>query len=437
MTRRWFVALGGLAVTATGVLAALALSQGPLEPRPATLRVVLPADAPLEIDDTRTTQTGPERLFITPPLAPGKVYHYTLRTVREGVAREQVVEVQGGRETHVDLRRAEKAPAADAGPPAGEPAGGASVEALKKLYRRPDAVPQSKNNELTPEREILGRTLFFDPRLSGSNWISCASCHNPALAWGDGLPRAIGHGMKELGRRTPTVLNLAWAEALFWDGRAGSLEEQALGPIAAAGEMNLPLEDLEARLRSITGYRPLFEAAYPGEPVSKETVAKAIAAFERTVVSASAPFDRWVAGEEGALGEPARRGFALFNGKANCAKCHSGWRFTDDGFHDLGMEGSDRGRGKILEDIQASQFAFKTPTLRNVDRRAPYMHDGSLATLEAVVDYYDRGGTVKRPSLSREMHALNLTAEEKADLIAFLKALTSDDKPVVVPTLPH
>jgi len=312
-----------------------------------------------------------------------------------------------------------------------------ALAALQAKYHRPDKVKYPADNAYSPAREELGRVLFFDPRLSGSNWISCASCHNPAFHWGDGLPTAIGHGMKVLGRRTPTVLNLAWAEAMFWDGRAESLEEQATGPIEAPGEMNLPLAELEAKLKTISGYKPLFEKAYPGEPISRKTVAKAIATFERTVVSGEAPFDQWVKGDDKAISESAARGFALFNGKANCTACHSSWRFSDDSFHDTGIAGTDRGRGAVLPDIEVSQFAFKTPTLRNVDRRAPYMHDGSVATLRDVIDLYDRGGDVKRPSLSREIKPLKLTAGEKDDLLAFLQSLTSADRPITVPSLPR
>lgn len=304
-------------------------------------------------------------------------------------------------------------------------------------YRRPAGPPYPPDNAHTPEREELGRTLFFDPRLSGSGWISCATCHNPALDWGDGLPRALGHGMRVLGRRTPTILNLGWAEALFWDGRAETLEEQALGPIAAAGEMNLPLDRLEARLRAIPGYRPLFDRAYPDEPIGPPTVAKALATFERTVASGEAPFDRWAAGDPEAIPAAAARGFGLFVGKANCAACHSSWRFTDDSFHDIGLPGDDPGRGAVLPDIEVSQFAFKTPTLRNADRRGPYMHDGSVPTLEAVVDHYDRGGRVARPGRSREVRPLGLTGPEKADLLAFLHTLTSTDRAVAVPALPR
>ncbi|HEY8152499.1 MAG TPA: cytochrome c peroxidase, partial [Myxococcota bacterium] len=236
-------------------------------------------------------------------------------------------------------------------------------------YRRGAGAPVPATNRSTPERERLGKTLFFDPRLSASGVMSCGTCHNPGLSWGDGLPKGVGHGMKTLGRRTPTLLNVAWSELFFWDGRAASLEEQALGPIASPDEMNLPLEALVPKLRAIPEYAPRFEEAYPGEGISTDTISKAIASFERTVVSGRAPFDAWLEGDEDAISEAAKRGFVLFNEKARCSTCHGGWRFTDDSFHDIGVGGEDRGRGAVLADIEVLQFAFKTPTLRNVDRR--------------------------------------------------------------------
>ncbi len=304
-------------------------------------------------------------------------------------------------------------------------------------YARPDATPFPADNTHTPARETLGKTLFFDPRLSGSDWISCASCHNPGLSWGDGLPRAIGHGMQVLGRRTPTILNLAWAESLFWDGRAGSLEEQARGPIQAAGEMNLPLDKMLGKLVSIPGYREMFDNAYPGPGVTTETIAKAIATFERTAVSGPAAFDRWIGGESGAVSESAKRGFVVFNEQGRCSQCHSGWRFTDDSFHDIGVVTEDKGRGVLLTEIPVMQSAFKTPTLRNADGRQPYMHNGSVATLEGVVELYDRGGLARRASLSPGITPLNLSALQKQDLVAFVRTLTSRDAAVVVPVLPR
>jgi cytochrome c peroxidase len=313
----------------------------------------------------------------------------------------------------------------------------ATYERFFPKYERPSTVPFPADNAPTPARQELGKALFFDPRLSGSEWISCATCHNPALSWGDGLPKAIGHGMGTLGRRTPTILDLAWGEAMFWDGRAGTLEEQALGPIEAAGEMNLPLDRLVAKLDAVEGYRKMFAAAYPGEGITTATIAKAIASFERTAVSGVAPFDRWIAGDAGAISESAKRGFSVFNEQGRCSQCHSGWRFTDDSFHDIGVRGEDKGRGALLKDIPVMQSAFKTPTLRNADQRYPYMHNGSVATLEDVVDLYDRGGLERRPSLSPEIQPLGLSAAQKQDLVAFLRTLTSPNAPVVVPVLPR
>jgi cytochrome c peroxidase len=310
------------------------------------------------------------------------------------------------------------------------------VTELKNKYQRPTSIPFPADNAYTQDRETLGRLLFFDPRLSRSSITSCGSCHNASFAWGDGLPKGVGHGHKEVGRRTPTILNLAWTELLFWDGRAESLEEQALGPIAAAGEMNMPLEDLIPKVAAIEGYRRLFAMAYPGEGLTAKTLAKAIATFERTVVSGLAPFDDWVAGKKEAISESAKRGFVLFNGKARCAACHSGWNFTDGGFHDIGLPSADPGRGEFLPKITRMQHAFKTPTLRNVDQRAPYMHDGSVATLRDVIDLYDTAG-VARPSRSPEIVPLGLTAAEKTDLLAFLRILTSQDPPVALPMLPR
>jgi cytochrome c peroxidase len=307
-------------------------------------------------------------------------------------------------------------------------------ESFKKDYVRPTSIPFPESNPYTPEKARLGEMLFFEPRLSGSNYISCASCHNPAMSWGDGLPRGIGHGMTILGRRTPTILNLAWAELLMWDGRKESLEDQALGPVGADVEMNQDLEKLVPKLSAIREYRTLFNLAFPTEGITIDTVAKAIATYERTVVSGAAPFDRWIAGERNAISESAKRGFVLFNTKANCSVCHSGWNFTDGSFHDIGLPSDDVGRGKHVP-IERMQHAFKTPTLRDIARRAPYMHDGSVADLAAVVEHYD-DGFVERPSLSGDMKRLGLTAAEKKDLVEFMLTLTGDNTPVRVPVLP-
>lgn len=312
----------------------------------------------------------------------------------------------------------------------------ATGDKLREEYRRPKFIPFPKDNPYTAEKASLGKKLYFDTRLSAANILSCAACHNPGYGWGDGQPTGVGHMMKRLGRRSPTIINAAYAQVLMWDGRAESLEEQALGPIQAEVEMNLPLPELMARLNAIPEYKPLFEAAFPGQGISGATVAKAIATYERTIVSGRAPFDAWVEGNEAAIPESAKRGFVLFNGKAQCSLCHSGWNFTDDSFHDIGLKSEDIGRGKYLVGIPKAQHAFKTPGLREITRRAPYMHDGSLATLEEVIDHYEHGG-VSRESRSDFITPLVLTKQEKADLVAFMKTLTSDVDPTTVPMLPR
>lgn len=305
----------------------------------------------------------------------------------------------------------------------------------KAEYVRPATIPFPADNPYTTEKAQLGQFLFFDPRLSGSNHISCATCHNPSMSWGDGLPTGFGHNMGRLGRRTPTILNAAWLELLMWDGRFESLEEQALGPMGAQAEMNQDLSLIESEIASIPGYRTMFNVVFPKEGVSLKTIAKAIATYERTVVSGLAPFDRWIAGDENAIPVAAKRGFDLFSGKAKCAECHSGWNMTDHSFHDIGLPDGDIGRGNAFPANPKLQHAFKTPTLRNVARRAPYMHNGSLPDLMAVIEHYDKGG-VSRPSLSDEMQPLHLSEREKQDLVAFLETLDGEDEPTVMPRLP-
>jgi cytochrome c peroxidase len=299
-------------------------------------------------------------------------------------------------------------------------------------YTRPTSPPYPAGDAPTRARHELGRRLFFDATLSGARDVSCASCHNPDKGWGDGLAKGVGTRGSTLGRRSPTLLNTAWAAALFWDGRAETLEEQALGPIEAPAEMSLPLPELVSRLSADSSYRQQFTDAFGDDSITPTRVAEAIAAFERAIVSSRAPFDRWVSGDERAISADAKRGFVLFNTKANCAKCHSGWRMTDDSFHDIGLAGNDSGRARIIPGLPVTEFAFKTPTLRNVVERAPYMHDGSENTLAEVVAFYDAGGRVHRPSLSPEIKPLGLTTAERGALVAFLRTLSSRDR-IVVP----
>jgi len=310
------------------------------------------------------------------------------------------------------------------------------IEEMKAQYRRPAFIPFPNDNPYTPQKSALGKKLYFDPRLSASASQSCASCHNPGFGWGDGLAVGVGHSMERLARRSPTVVNAAWGSVFMWDGRAPGLEEQVLGPIQSAAEMNMPIDAVLDRLSSIPDYEPLFEAAFPDEGMSAKSLTRAIATYERTIVSEWAPFDSWVEGDEGAISEDAKRGFAIFNAKGGCASCHVGWNFTDDSFHDIGLPSRDVGRGKLLPSTVKMQRAFKTPGLREIANRAPYMHDGSLATLADVIDHYDQGG-IERPSRSDLMAPLHLSDTEKSGLVAFLESLSGNQAPTAVPVLPR
>ena len=313
--------------------------------------------------------------------------------------------------------------------------------AAKKVdpYLRPIPVPHPADNVPTADRVELGKMLFFDPRLSGSEWISCATCHNPALSWSDGLPTMIGNAMAKGHRSTPTILNTAYNQTQYWDGRAKTLEEQALGPIQAPGEMNQDLAVLATRLGEIEGYRQMFDKAYPNEGITDKTIAKAIASFERTVVSTEAPFDRWRKGDKNAISVAAQRGFKLFEGKANCTACHQGFNFADDGFHNIGLphqehDVEDMGRFAHRK-VKVNKGAFKTPTLRDVEMTAPYMHNGAYPTLDEVVEHYNKGG-VNLENLDPNMKPLNLNSQEKSDIVAFMKSLTGKAMVVTVPRLP-
>ena len=310
-----------------------------------------------------------------------------------------------------------------------------NLAALKSQYVRPKHIDFPQSNPYSPAKAELGKILFFDPRLSAKSALACVSCHNPSFGWEDGRARGIGHDMQVLGRSTPTVQNVAWGIEFFWDGRAPTLEKQSVGPIENAKEMAMDLNTLSGKLKQIPGYRARFDEVFPGKGITPETIGMAIATFQRTVVSGPAPFDRWIEGDEKAISENAKRGFALFNGKASCAACHSTWRFTDDGYHDIGLPSTDIGRAAIVPGVEVLKHAFKTPGLRNASRRRPFMHDGSIATLEAVVRHYD-SGFVTRPSLSSEMKPLKLTDTEVKDIVAFLETLNSEDPPMATPLLP-
>lgn len=308
---------------------------------------------------------------------------------------------------------------------------------MKALYKRPVGSQFPEGNPYSDAKANLGKVLFFETRISRSGMVACASCHNPALGWTNGQRRGVGDYHKPMARKDPTILNLAWDELFFWDGSAESLEKQAVIPIQAAGEMNMSLENLIERLKEITEYKPLFIAAFPDEadPITVDNVAKAIATFERTVISGKAPFDKWIEGDVGAISDDAKRGFLLFNTKANCSSCHSGWRFSDGSFHDIGINDNDIGRGKLIPNVIHMQHAFKTMGLRDISRRNAYMHNGSMTTLKEVIDHYDNG-FVMRESLSHEIKPLHLTDQEKKDLEIFMDTLTGENEPITIPELP-
>ena len=305
-----------------------------------------------------------------------------------------------------------------------------------------EPVPEMKypaDNKWSKEKEELGKMLYFDPRLSGSNWISCATCHNPGLGWGDGLPRTIGDGQKELGRHAPTVINSGYFKIQMWDGRKKSLEDQAKGPIEAAGEMNQNFDELIGELKAIPGYVKRFASVFGANSLTIDNIAKAIATFERSVVSKNAPYDKYWAGDKSAMSASAVNGMKLFFGKAKCAICHNGPVFTDSGFYNIGVKASgplkvDLGRYNQSK-ADFDNGAFKTPGLRSISQSAPYMHNGTEATLEDVVEFYDRGGDVKE-NLSPFITPLGLTGQEKKDLVEFLVALDGEPKEVVFPDLP-
>ncbi len=298
--------------------------------------------------------------------------------------------------------------------------GGAALLADDKAPRGLPEVKAPADNPQAAEKIELGRQLFFDPRLSIDNSVSCASCHDPKKGWSNNEANAAGVGGQRGGRNAPTVINSAYARFQFWDGRAGTLEDQALGPIANPIEMNLPIDKMVEKVNAIEGYRAQFQKVF-GSDVTAPNVAKAIAAFERTVLSGDAPYDRFKAGDKTALSEKGQRGMRLFFGKANCSSCHAGPSFTDNAFHNIGvgMDKAEPDQGRFaISKIVGDTGAFKTPTLRDIAKTAPYMHDGSHATLEEVVNYYDRGGHAN-PYLDEELYALRLTPKIKSAWLSF------------------
>lgn len=336
----------------------------------------------------------------------------------------------------------------------------------------PRGIPKSSwlkrvpsDNRLTAEKVSLGEALYYDKRLSADGTLSCATCHDPAKSFASADALTVGVNGRVGVRNAPTVLNAMFSDRLFWDGRASSLEEQVKHPLVNPDEMGMPsLDAVVARVGGVPDYRRRFRRVFGGGGITIGTIAKAIAAYERTRLSGNSPFDRFIAGERGALTEPQRRGWELFRQKARCITCHtfdaSSPFFTDNRFHNTGagsagvdygplVERTRRGSaavkippmnvGQTAQPFELSGLgrylvtgslrdvgAFKTPTLRDVELTTPYMHDGSEKTLLDVVKFYNRGGR-PNPYLDGEVRPLNLTEGEMNDLVEFMRALTSDD----------
>ncbi len=290
----------------------------------------------------------------------------------------------------------------------------------------PHLPPIPADNTMTPEKIELGKMLFFEPRISASGVISCATCHNPALGWADRIPRAVGHGGQVGERNTPTVLNSGFLESQFWDGREPDLEGQALGPIQADVEMAMTLAEAIERLKEFEIYHEHFGAAFPEDPdpINQENVALAIATFERTLNTPNSPLDRFLRGDARAMSEKQVEGMKLFV-DAGCVACHSGPALTDSNFHRFELPGStDEGRFVVTGD-EADMFAFRTPTLRNVAVTYPYFNNGSVADLHGAVQL-----------MGQQMLGQDFTEEELDQLVAFMHALTGEMPRVEIPALP-
>lgn len=321
----------------------------------------------------------------------------------------------------------------------------AGAPELRSVWQLPATPPSPAENTWTEERAELGKKLFFDPRLGGTGQVTCASCHMPERGWSDGQVTSRRFLGRDTRLNSPGLANIGFNTIVFWDGRVTTLEEQGFVAQGEAADINagstVSTEDVVRRLAAIPGYQELFAKAYPGEGVTRKSIAKALASFQRGIVSRDTPFDRWVAGDSSAMTAQQVNGFRLFldPAKGACAGCHQPPNFTDNGFHNLGLKsygepGALPGRHKVRP-LQVMHGAFKTPPLRDVGLTRPYFHDGSAATLRDVVEHYARGGDV-RTNLSPSFRKAELTDKEKDDLVAFLGALTAEPRPFAYPVLP-
>ncbi|MCC7424594.1 MAG: cytochrome-c peroxidase [Planctomycetaceae bacterium] len=303
------------------------------------------------------------------------------------------------------------------------------------LVPLPPSVPAPKDNPTSPEKVALGKQLFFDPRLSRNNRMSCATCHLPEKAFGDGLARGKGHDGRTLGRNTPSLLNVGFYERFDWDGRARSLEEQALGPIRSPDEMNQDLAELVEELNAVPGYIEQFQKVF-GTKVTQDGIAKSLAAFQRTLVTKPSPFDRYLSGDKTALSDEARQGMELFVGSAGCVRCHQGPLLSDSRLYRLGVSFKDEGLSAVTGKKE-DRGKFRTPSLRNIGQTGPYMHDGSKKSLTDVVEFYYRGVPTGSGGLSPDVQPLlGQSFSEIPAVVAFLESLTGEAPKVEPPELP-
>ncbi len=308
----------------------------------------------------------------------------------------------------------------------------ADLDTVKAQFKMLGDIPIPADNPMTAEKIELGKKLYFDQRLSGDNKTSCMSCHVPSNGFGDGKAKFVGFEGAAGARNSPTVINSGYYHSNFWDGRAASLEEQAVGPIQSPVEMNQNMDALIVELNAVPEYVTSFNNVF-NDSISKENIGKAIAAFERTIVVKDTAFDKYLGGDDSAITDEAKKGMELFVGKAGCSSCHIGPNLSDDSFRNTGITGDD-GRFTVTKK-EVDKGRFRTPTLRALTQTAPFMHDGSLATIEDVVKYYNKGGG-SDPNKDPLMRPLYLTDDEVKNLVAFLESMGGEPIKVAAPKLP-
>jgi cytochrome c peroxidase len=297
------------------------------------------------------------------------------------------------------------------------------------------AIAWPQDNPYFPARAELGKILFFDGRLSANGMVSCASCHEAQHAFAGGTAFSKGVTGKSGVRHAPTLINRAWGKSQFWDGRASTLESQVIIPVSEPNEMGMTADLVVQKIRAIPGYAPLFADAFGDSSINFDRIAKAIATFERTIVSGNSAYDRYLAGDKSALTKQQKDGLDFFNKKGECAECHSGANFTDEKFANLGIgmdkTSPDPGREAITHK-RGDWGKFKVPTLRDLARRALYMHDGSIKTLGEVLDIYAKGG-LPNPHLDTRLTPFYMDAQTKQDLLAFLDSLNGEGWQKITP----